>query len=716
MFAWWGRVVVRLRWLVLLAGLGVAVLGGTWGAGLFDHLTSGGFFVADSEANRARERITATFGDQGSDLVVLYRDPAATVDAPPFRQGVAAAAARLRAHPDVREVRSAVEAPPGSPAAAAAARLVSRDGHATIVVAQLRGPGEDAKLAAYARVRALADVPGLRTDVGGLVGFQYQTKERSTQDLTRAELFSAPVLLVMLLLIFRGLVAATTPLIIGTLAVLGSFAMVRVLATFTDVSIFAINVITLLGLGMAVDYALFVVSRFRDELAAGRDVPAAVARTVATAGRTVMVSGLTIALALASLLIFPQFFLRSMGLGGMSAVLIAMFGALTVLPALLAVLGHRVNALRLPLGRRRAAPAAPGLATTGAWARIASSVMRRPVWYAVGVSAVLLALAAPTLRMTWGGFDERILPVGTEARTVSDTLRRDFPDGGSDKIQVVLTGVPPAGAAATATRLAALPPATDAQVVAARDGTTLVAVSYPGEATDRDTQRLVRDLRDLPPPAGGTMLVGGRTANDVDVLDALRERLPWMAVLMAAATYVLLFLAFGSLLLPLKAVLMNLISIGASYGVMVWGFQDGHLSGLLDFTSTGFLDPTNLIIMLAVLFGLATDYEVFLLSRVREEWDATGDNTLAVARGVQHTGKIITAAALLLILVVGGFAAGSITMIKMVGVGMIVAIVLDATLVRMLLVPATMRLLGRGNWWAPGPLARFYARYGIRES
>ncbi|GGJ76913.1 hypothetical protein GCM10010123_03650 [Pilimelia anulata] len=716
MFAWWGRAVVRLRWWVLALGLAVAVLGATWGGGVFDRVVSGGFFVKDSEAARAGDAITAAFGEQGSHVVVLYRDPLATVQQPTFRQPVTEAVARVRALPGVREVRSAFDAPPGTPAAAAlAARYIARDQHATLVTIQLTAGDDDGRLAAYERVAAAARAPGLRTDVGGGVGFQAQVKERSSADLTRAELFSAPVLLLMLLLIFRGLIAATTPLIIGALAVLGSFIMVRVVTMFADVSVFAINVITLLGLGMAVDYALFVVSRFREELADGYDVPAAIARTVGTAGRTVLVSGLTIALALASLLIFPQFFLRSMGLGAMSAVLVAMLGALTVLPALLAVLGHRVNALRLPLPRRRR-PVGPTGAAAGAWARIAHSVMRRPVLYAVGVAAVLLALAVPAYRMTWGGFDERILPAGTEARTVSEVARREFPDGGADRIQVFVRGVPAAAVPGLAATLGAVPPAAGAEVVTQRGDAALVAVRYPGEATDARTQDLVRDLRAVPAPAGAEVLVGGRTANDVDVLDGLRDRLPWMAVLMAASTYVLLFFAFGSLLLPLKAVLMNLISIGASYGVMVWGFQDGHLAGLLHFTSTGFLDPTNLIIMLAVLFGLATDYEVFLLSRVREEWEATGDNTRAVALGLQHTGRIITAAALLLILVVAGFAAGSITMIKMVGVGVIVAIVLDATLVRLLLVPATMRLLGRWNWWAPRPLARLYRRFGLRES
>ncbi|GAA2513765.1 MMPL family transporter [Pilimelia columellifera] len=716
MFTWWGRAVVRFRWLVLVAGLLVMVAGGSWGLGVFDRLSSGGFEDPTSEASRTRAAIEATFGDQSVDFLLLYSRPDATVDQPALRDPVVAATARLRAQPQVDQVVSYYDAPPGSPATAQLAPLASQDRHATYVTVRLRVADEDGKSAAYAEVRDIAEAGGgVETTAGGVVAFQKQVTERTIDDLFRAEIFSLPVLLLLLLLIFGGLVAASTPLLIGGLAVLGSFVTIRLLTAVIDISIFSINVITLIGMGMAIDYALFMVSRFREEMDAGRDVADAVARTVATAGRTIMVSGLTIALALASLLIFPQPFLKSMGLGGMSAVLVAMLGALTVLPALLAVLGPKINALRAPTPwRRRLTVDRP--VTSGVWARIAHSVMRRPALYAIGVTAVLLALAIPVFRMSWGGFDERIMPVGTEARVASERIKAEFPGGSTDPIVAFVAGAQPAELSGYVSALRALPQVTGAQVTQTTEQATLVSVSYAGEPTSVRAQELVDEVRAVDAPAGAKVLVGGRTANDVDLLDSLRVHLPWMAALMAAATLVLLFLAFGSILLPIKAVLMNLISIGASFGVIVWGFQDGHLADLLGFTATGTIEPTNPIIMLAVLFGLATDYEVFLLSRVREEWDATGDNTAAVARGLQHTGRIITAAALLLILVVAGFAGGSITMIKMVGVGMIVAILVDATLVRIILVPATMRLLGRWNWWAPGPMSRFYDRFGIRES
>jgi uncharacterized membrane protein YdfJ with MMPL/SSD domain len=342
-------------------------------------------------------------------------------------------------------------------------------------------------------------------------------------------------------------------------------------------------------------------------------------------------------------------------------------------------------------------------------------VMRRPVWYVLGVVVLLAVLAAPFLHVRFGGFDERVLPAGAESRTVSERIGAEFPAGTVGPIDVLVSGAPTEQAARFAERVGRIPGVTGARVSASRGESTLLSVTYTVEPTGDRAQEAVRLIRELPPPAGAEVLVGGRSAADLDLLASLGAHLPWMALIMAAATLVLLFLAFGSVVLPVKAVLMNLVSIGASFGVVVWIFQDGHLAGPLGFTSTGFIEPSNPILMLAVLFGLATDYEVFLLSRIREEWDATGDNTASVATGLQHTGRIITAAALLLVVVVAGFATGGIAFIKLIGVGMIVAIIVDATLVRALLVPATMRLLGRWNWWAPGPLARVYRRYGIRD-
>ena len=706
MFGWWGRIVARLRWVVLAAGALLALVGVGWGTGLFGALTGGGFEDPASESARAEQRIVAELGEQGADLLVLYSSDRLIVDDPAFRTAVSGALDQVRQRPEVVSVTSWYDQP--VPA------LVATDRHATYALIRLQPGDQETKIPDAERIRPLLTAPGLRTEVGGVVAFQQAANEQTAEDITRAELLSMPVLLVLLVLIFGGLVAAGTPLLIGGLAILGAFVAVRLIDMVTEVSVFAINVITLIGLGMAIDYSLFVVSRFREELAAGHTPAAAVERTMVTAGRTVLVSGLTIAIALASLLIFPQSFLRSMGLGGMSAVLVAMLAALTVLPALLAVLGPRIDALRVPLPwRRRNAPTGGG---GTAWARIAHSVMRRPAGYVLVVLAVLGLLAMPSLRMEFGGFDERVLPADTEARMVSERIEEDFPGGTVAPVEVFVSGAPVGQLQQFSAEIARLPLVTGVTVAATRGEQSLLSVTYRGEPTSATAQETVRAIRALPPPGAAEVLVGGRTAADVDLVDSLRDRLPWMAMIMALATLVLLFLAFGSVLLPIKAVLMNLISIGASFGVIVWIFQDGHLADWLRFTPTGFIEPTNPILMLAVLFGLATDYEVFLLSRVREEWDRTGDNAASVAAGLQHTGRIITAAALLLIVVVAGFATGGILLVKMIGIGMIVAVILDATLVRVLLVPATMRLLGRWNWWAPGPLARLHRRYGIRES
>jgi RND superfamily putative drug exporter len=680
MFAWWGRAVVKVRWWVIAAAFALVVVGATWGAGVFGALTGGGYDDPHSESNRTAAAISQQLGVRDPDLVVLWSSP--TADDPAFR----AAVDRLRSRPEVATVTSFFDT--SSPA------FMSIDRHATYAAVRLKATSADAKMSAYRALAPSLSGGGLTTKVGGVVAFGEQANAQTKADITRAEIFSLPVLLLLLMLIFRGVVAALSPLVIGGIAILGAFVAVRSLTYLTDISVFAINVITLLGLGMAVDYSLFVVSRFREELAKGDNVRTAIGTTVATAGRTVLVSGLTIVLALSSLLIFPQPFLGGMAIGGMSAVLIAMLAALTVLPAVLSLLGHRIDALRVPL---------PRFGGGQAWLRIAHSVMRRPVFYIVGVLAVLAVFAFPFTKVEWGGFDEKVLPASTQARQVSSALRDEFPGGGADPVKVFVTGAPGFAAA-----VRAVPGVTDVQVTADK----LLTVTTAPSADARD---VVRDIRDLPRPAEAQVLVGGHAAAVVDQLDSLAARLPWMALIMAAATMVLLFLAFGSILLPIKAVLMNLVSIGASFGVVVWIFQEGHLEGLLRFQSTGFIEPSNMILVLAVLFGLATDYEVFLLSRVREEWDRTGRNTDAVATGLQHTGRIITAAALLLIVVVAGFATGGVTVIKTIGVGMIVAIIVDATLVRALLVPATMRLLGRWNWWAPGFLGRLYARYGIHE-
>jgi RND superfamily putative drug exporter len=701
MFAWWGRTVVRARWWVIAAGVVLALAGGLWGTGVFGAVGAGGFDDPHSESARAADRIVAELGRQDVDVLVLYSSPDRTVDEAGFRDAVTGTLAALRQRPEVNQVVSYYDTP--SPA------LVSTDRHATYAAIRLRDAGDRDQLAA---IRDQLAAPGLRTQVGGETAIFSDVSERVAADIGKAEAYSMPILLILLVFVFGSLVSASTPLLVGGLAILGAFVATRLLTYVTDVSVFAMNIITLMGLGMAIDYALFIVNRYREELARGHEPPAAIERTLATAGRTVAVAALTVSLALASLLLFPQVFLRSMGFGGMAAVLVAMLAALTVLPAVLAVLGRRVNALRV-WRRRPAGSRGPDGAN---WARLARAVMRRPVPVVLATVAVLAVLASPFVRAQFGGTDERVLPVGTESRVVSERIAAQFPGGGVEQVRVLVSGTDAAAANAFASRVAQIPGVTRATVTTARDRSALIAVRYNGTSASPVGQRVVEEVRALPAPPGATVMVGGAAAELKDLLNSLRTRLPLMALLVAGVTIVLLFLAFGSVVLPLKAVAMNIVSIGASFGVVVWVFQDGHFADLLGFTPTGYLEATQLVLMLAILFGLSTDYEVFLLSRVREEWDVTGDNVAAVSTGLQRTGRIITSAALLLIVVIGGFATGGIMFIKMIGLGMIVALLVDATVVRALLVPAIMRLLGRANWWAPGGLRRVYARYGIRES
>ena len=715
MFDRLGHVTFHHRRLVLaVAGVFLAI-GALWGTGVFGSMISSGFDTPGSESAMALARTEATVGRGGADVVLLYSDRGRTVDDPAFRAAVEEHLAGLPRHLVASTTTTWTAGPAG-------ARFVSEDRRSTYAVVQLAATGADAVTAAYEDLEpALREAPaGLDVRIGGDEAIGSDITTQVGEDIARAEQISLPVVLVLLVVIFGGLTAASLPLAIGGLSILGAFTMLRLLSLATDVSIFAVNIVTMLGLGLAIDYALFVVSRFREEIHAGKDTEAALRTTMATAGRTVAFSGLTVAISLASLLFFPQVFLRSMGFGGMAAVLVAMLGALTVLPALLAVLGPRVDSLRIPLLRRRtpAAPADPSR-PHGAWYRLARSVMRRPVAYVAVIVPLLLLAGLPFLRVEFGGVDHRALPAGTESRVVTETLLRDFPGGGSSEIDAVATfrdgAVDQAALAGYVDRVAAVPGVRSVEVTATHGGTALVEVRHGYEGISAPARDLVGEIRDLPDPTGGEVLVGGRAADLRDLLANLGATLPWMGLFVVGVTLVLLFLAFGSVVLPAKAVVMNVLSLSASFGALVWIFQDGHLSSWLGFSSTGSIEATQPILMLAMAFGLSMDYEVFLLSRVREQWDRTGDNTVAVATGLQRTGRIITSAALLLVVVIGAFATSGIVFIKMIGVGMVIAIVIDATVVRALLVPATMRLLGRWNWWAPAPLARFWSRHGIRE-
>jgi trehalose monomycolate/heme transporter len=700
-----GHQMYRLRWPILVTAAVFLVFGAVWGTSVFGRLVGGGFDTPGSESFRAAQRAEDVFGRQATDVAVVYSSAEHTVDAPAFGEAVQRTLAGLPAESVTQQITFWNT---GSPA------LVSADRHSSVMLLQLAGADEEARAQTYDRITDALDAPGLETYRGGEVALFADVQEQVSEDLARAEQLSLPVVLVLLILIFGSLAAASLPLAIGGLGILGAFTVLNLISRVTDVSIFSINLVTMLGLGLAIDYALFIVTRFREELAlAGGTraaVPHALGRTMTTAGRTVLFSGLTVAVSLAALLFFPQVFLRSMGYGAIAAVGVALLTALTVLPALLAVLGPRVDALRVPhLGRRRST-------ADGAWARIARAVMRRPLLVAGAVVAGLVAIGLPFLRVQFGGVDARVLPEGTESRVAAERLATDFPAAATNPIDIVLTGATPAEAQAYTAQLAELPGVTSATVSATAGDAVRILVTYPGSEIDDMSRGLVATVRDVPTPAGVEALVGGSVANQVDLLASIGDRLPWAALFVVLVTLVLLFLAFGSVVLPLKAVVMNVLSLSAMFGVMVWIFQDGHLADWFGVTVTGAIDATQPVLMVAIAFGLSMDYELFLLSRVREEWDGTHDNTRAVAQGLQRTGRIITSAALLLVIVIGAFATSGISFIAMIGVGLAVAIALDATVIRALLVPATMRLLGQVNWWSPAPLRRVWERYRLERA
>jgi RND superfamily putative drug exporter len=705
-FAAWGSWVARFRWPVLAVALAAVVGAGVWGMGVFGQLTEGGYNDPGSESTRAAEVIEAAVGAQSGDVVVIYTPSTGGIDDPVLQQRVEN---RLNA-------LSTADVPAWTSYwKDHATQYASADRTKAVAVLELGGDDDGAKLASFRDIKDRLDVEGATTQVAGAAPLADASSARSTKDLGTAEAVSLPIVLILLLFIFGSLVAAALPVIIGGCAVLGSLGVLHLIGSHTDVNSFAVNVASLLGLGMAIDYGLFMVGRFREEQGFGRDPADAVRRTVATAGRTVLFSATLLMIALAGLLLFPQGFLKSLAYGGLAAVALAALLSLTLLPAILAVLGHRVDKIPVRLPKRRnAKPAGNG------WASLADVVLRRPILVVIPLVAGLLVLAAPIRGVHFGENDERVLPASEPARQAFETLKADFPALSSVGIQVVLQG--PAGKAPTApvgrafaAQVAKVPGITGAGPTGGgRDVLLLVATLQSQDPFSAQARDAVRGIRALPAPPGVQVLVGGTTAFNVDSLDATKNRLPLMVSLLVGATLLLMFLAFGSILLPIKAVLVSALSLSATFGALVWIFQDGHGSGLLQVTPAP-LEVGIVVLMAAVVFGLSTDYEVFLLSRMVEARTRGASTAEAVTTGLARTGRVISAAAILLIVVTGAFALSAVTTMRFVGVGMIIALLLDATIVRMLLVPALLGLLGGAAWWAPGPLRRLQERAGLAE-
>ncbi|WP_150252588.1 MMPL family transporter [Nocardiopsis deserti] len=704
-----GRGVHRFRWAVLVATALFAVFSGIWGSGVFSDVSESGFEDPDSESSRATRVLEEELGHDGVDVVAVYRSDEIQVDNPTFAAAIERVADGMP-EDAVADFDTYLDEDLGE---TERGMLVAEDMHATYVPVTLSGETHADRLHQYEEVTDHLSSSNLEVHLGGSVAVESELAERAESDVVRAELITLPILLFLLVLIFGGLVAGLVPLAVGGLAILGSLTLLRALTHVTDVSVFAINVATILGLGLAIDYGLFMVSRFREELRRGRGIADAVSRTVDTAGRTVAFSGITVGIAFAGLLFFPQPILQSIGWGGIAVVVFDLLAALVFLPALMSVVGHRINRLRLPLPRRTVT----GAVHEGAWWRLARTVMRGPAVSLVAVGGVLLVFSSGLASTELGSTDQRYLPADSGSRIAMEALSDDFPAGGLGTLQVAVVGDASDGALEEyVERLGGLEEAVSATVERTGDGIAHVVVAYEGASDSPETARLVSDVRAEPAPEGAEeTLVGGVAAMQQDNVAAIVDAAPMTVGFVAVATLLLLFLAFGSIVLPIKAVLMGALSLGASLGVVVWGFQEGAFSGLLGFEAVGTIDPTYLVLIIVVAFGLAMDYELFLLSRVREEYLRTGDNTRSVAAGLQHTGQIITSAAILLMVVLLAMGTSDLLFLKIIGIGLAIAVFVDATLVRAVMVPATMRLLGGANWWLPRPLRWLHDRIGISE-
>lgn len=737
---------VRRHRLVLVGALIAFLVSAAVGGGVADRLSSGGFDDPGAESTEAQALLRDRFDAGTPNVVLLVTAAGGDVDDPAVADAGRALATELAGErfegQAMTQVLSYWDLPPGNPLASDA-----RD--RALVLG--RYPGDDSQLVELSHdlvERYTDDDPSavVQVAVGGQGPVFAEINATIEQDLVRAEMIALPITLLLLLVIFRGVVAAVLPLVIGALSVVGTFLVLFVINEFTEVSVFALNLTTAMGLGLAIDYSLFIVSRYREELQ-DHEPAVAVRRTVLTAGRTVLFSALTVAASLCALLVFDIAFLKSFAYAGLAVSALAGIYAVVVLPAMLAALGHRVDAL--PILRRPAVPETG----TGFWHRMATTVMRRPLPIIVAVTALLLLLGAPALGMRLGFPDDRVLPPGKASRDVQDVIRAEFGSEEAGAAAVVADGVgdPEARAADVADyaeRLATVPGVTrvDAEVgiycgsggsVAgidceagdlvlsaeqspelvgrfSRPDATYLSVVPDVEPLSDEGEQFALDLRAVPSPFADTV-VGGQSAQLVDSKASLLGDVPLALAIIAVITFVLLFAMFGSVVVPLKALVLNLLSLSATFGAMVWVFQEGHGADLLGFTPTGSLAATIPVLMFCVAFGLSMDYEVFLLSRIKEEHDSGVDNLHAVANGLERTGRIVTAAALLISVVFLAFATSEVAFIKLFGIGLTLAVLLDAFVIRGTLVPAFMSLAGEVNWWAPGPLRRLHDRYGISE-
>jgi uncharacterized membrane protein YdfJ with MMPL/SSD domain len=689
---------------IALLALAFFLLAGALGGSVASRLDPYGAADPATETVQAMHRLEGAGLRVPAVIVVVQHAPVAS---PATRQRVEALENEIREREDVASVSGYYDT--HSPA------FVSRGGGSTYFAVALKTTADKAAQETGADI---ADQ--LSTHAGILVGgpavAQEQVNKQVEQDLRKAEMLAFPLLFLLSLLFFRSLVASVLPLMIGGLAIVGTFLILRVASEFGSISIFALNLTTALGLGLAIDYSLFIVSRYREEIAKDGPGLPAMRRVLATSGRTVFFSSLTVAAALASLLVFPQRFLYSMGLGGSLVALFAATISLTVLPAVLTLLGTRVNAGAPKFLQRRAETDARP-AQAGFWYRLSRFVMRRPIPVATLSAAFLILLGLPFLGIKFNTVDPTVLPSSAGAHRTYDAVSERFPPYHETPIWIDVEGGGPAAARKVAAAVREVPgvaEVTPPQRLAS--GVTALQAISANPFVSEGSERTVRAIRDLPAPAGTTVLVSGATADFIDFQSSLEGHLPYALGIIVLATLVILFLMTGSVVLPIKSLIMNFLNLSAVFGLLVLIFQDGRLEGFLDYTSPGAIEQTMPILLFAVAFGLSTDYAVFLLSRIKEARDNGAPNSESVAIGLERTGRIVTAAALLFAVAMGAFATSQIIFIKENGVGTALAVLIDATIIRALLVPSLMELLGEWNWWAPAPLRRLHERWGIRES
>ena len=735
---------IKAPWQIIAAAAVVAAAAAIFGIPVGQRLSASGFQDPTSESSKATQLLTDKFGQGAVQMLITVTAPGEISSGPARTVGLGIVD-QLKGSPHVADVTSAWTAPPD-----AASELVSRDGKSGLIVAGITGGENEAQKYAKALSDQVAhDGDGMTVRSGGVAMVNVQITEQSQRDLLVMESIAIPLSFLVLVWVFGGLLAAALPVAVGAMAIVGSMSVLRLITFGTDVSIFALNLTTAMGLALGIDYTLLIISRFRDELADGADRDAALVRTMVTAGRTVLFSATTVAFSMAAMVLFPMHFLKSFAYAGVATIALGVAAALVVTPALIVVLGDRLDSLDLRrLARRvlnRPEPVRRNIENQF-WYRSTKFVMRHALPIGVAVIASLLVLGAPFLGVRWGFPDDRVLPTSMSAHQLGDQLRNDFVNNSATAVTVVipdaaglaspdlqryaadLSRVPDVSAVSAPTGTfvdgATTGPPSAATAVA-QDSAFLTVDSSAPLFSDRSEVQLER-LHEVPGPAGRTVEMTGTAQINHDSVEAITSRLPLVLGLIALITLVLLLLLTGSLVLPVKALVLNVLSLTAAFGALVWIFQDGHL-GALGTTSTGTLVANVAVLLFCIAFGLSMDYEVFLISRIREYWLASGaavpatfdtlrthaDNSESVAVGVARTGRVVTAAALIMSISFAALIAAQLQVIRLLGVGLTVAVLVDATLVRMVLVPAFMQVLGRWNWWAPKPLVWLHERMGF---